>query len=501
MRSALAAVVETGGLAAALLLPLWFNPYARVPFEPVKIALSWGIVAVMTLAWLGWRLPVLRRLPHSEANSSTGRRLLFWTTLAYAGVVLFATALSVNPMLSLLGTPDNPRGTVTILAGVLFCWLLADVLRRPTQINRLVQVLILASVPVMVYGYAQALGLDPLPWITDSVSPVHATLGRSNFLGAYLAMVAPWTLALVLLGSRYGKDAYSTNGVPGGPCSVRSRYGDDASWEPSLPSTSEERRDPADGAAFGSSRFLIVLTLQVVCLALTLARGAWLGLTVGCVVFLALLALRWRERRLWQAAGLALVVGCSVLAAMTFVRLPAGNEQATAAGMSYPELRTESALRRSVIWQHALALIPARWPLGYGPATFQQVFSARYPPGTLYQGADAVVDDPHNLLLERLLATGMLGLAAYGGVVAAFVKLGLGLWRRSEGLATVQTPTRPAVRASSAQRRHDALTAAALASVAAYLTQALFNPDVVVLSMLFWLALAIMVALDWTSIF
>ncbi len=38
------------------------------------------------------------------------------------------------------------------------------------------------------------------------------------------------------------------------------------------------------------------------------------------------------------------------------------------------------------------------------------------------------------------------------------------------------------------------MAAAALASVAAYLTQALFNPDVVVLSMLFWLALAVMLA-------
>jgi O-antigen ligase len=485
MRSALAAVVETGGLAAALLLPLWFNPYARVPFEPAKITLFWGIVAVMTLAWLGWRLSTLRRLSHSQTSPPVQGRPLLWATLAYASIVLFATAVSVNPMLSLLGTPDNPRGTVTILAGVLFFWLLADVLRRPAQVHRLVQVLILASVPVAVYGFAQALGLDPLPWITDSVSPVHGTLGRSNFLGAYLAMVAPWTLALVLLGSRYGEDA---------------------SWEPSWRSTLEGRGVSTFGAAARSSRFVVVLILQVVCLALTLARGAWLGLTVGCVLFLLLLALRWRERRLWQAAGLALVVCCSVLAAMTFVRLPAGAEQAAAAGMNYPELRTESALRRSVIWQHALALVPARWPLGYGPATFEQVFSTRYPPGTLYQGRDAVVDDPHNLLLERLLATGVIGLIAYGMVVTAFVKLGLDPWRRSGGLAaaqdlamaaySIQAPSGPAAREGSKRHWRDALTAAALASVAAYLTQALFNPDVVVLSMLFWLALAIMVALD-----
>ncbi|MEI2692400.1 MAG: O-antigen ligase family protein [Anaerolineae bacterium] len=465
MSSAPARIVEAGGLAAALLLPLCFNPYARVPFEPAKIALFWAIVAVMGAAWLGWRLPgLLSRQPSQAGPASTGR-WLFWTAITYAGAVILATVLSVDRRLSLWGTPDDPAGAVTLLAGVLFFVLLTSVLRRPAQINRLVQMLILASVPITVYGFAQALGLDPLPWITDSVSPVHATLGRSNFLGAYLAMVAPWTLALAVLGSRHGfryaADGYSTHGADGFRYAADGYSTDDRS---------------ASGSAAGSSRLWIILILQVVCLALTLARGAWLGLTVGCVVLLALLAIRWRERRFWLAAGLALIIGAVVLAALTFVRLPAGSRQAAAAGMSYPELRVESALRRSVIWQHALALAPQRWPLGYGPATFEQVFSSRYPPGTLYQGADAVVDDPHNILLERLLATGVLGLAACAGVVAAFYGTGLALLRRSS------------------DRRTDALLAAALASVAAYLTQALFNPDVIVLSMLFWLALAVVAA-------
>lgn len=482
MRAALAAVVQGGGLAAALLLPLWFNPYARVPFEPAKIALFWVITVVMALAWLGQQVIgfVGRRSIAVGDPWQIGRRipLLVCTVVTYAGVVLLATAISVDSRLSLWGTPDNPAGAVTLLAGVLFFLLLANVLRWPAQINRLVHMLILASVPIMVYGFAQALGLDPLPWITDSVSPVHATLGRSNFLGAYLAMVAPWTLALAVLGSPHGEDRAS---------SVTDGFYDAAD-------DSSASGYSTSGFAAGPSRFWIILILQVVCLALTLARGAWMGLTVGCVSLLVLLAIRWRKRRLWLAAGLTLIIGCSVLAAMMYVRLPTGNKQAAAAGMSYSELRTESVLRRSVIWQHALALAPPRWPLGYGPATFQQVFSARYPPGTLYQGTDAVVDDPHNLLLERLLATGVIGLIAYGAVVVAFSKTGLDLWQRARGPDTPQPFARPTTSTSGRQRWSETMAAAALASVAAYLTQALFNPDVVVLSMLFWLALAVMLA-------
>ena len=113
--------------------------------------------------------------------------------------MLLATVASVNPALSLWGTAENQRGAITLVAGVLFFLLLTDVLRRPDQVIRLVKVLILASVPVVVYGLVQELGLDPLLWISDSVSPVHATLGRSNYLGAYLAIVASWTLALVVM--------------------------------------------------------------------------------------------------------------------------------------------------------------------------------------------------------------------------------------------------------------------------------------------------------------
>lgn len=438
MSQSLARAVEAGGLAAALLLPLWFNPYARFSFEPAKIALFWAITAFMALAWLGWRLldrrerrlrPAIATDP-MPSNRAPGRWLV-WIAVAYAGVVLLATATSIDPRLSLWGRRDSSRGALTILAGVIFFVLLVDVLRRPAQVTRLVRLLILASVPAIVYGFAQALGLDPLPWITDSVSPVHATLGRSNFLGAYLAMVAPWTLAFAVAGE-----------------------------EPAV------RR-----------RFMVIFVLQSSCLALTLARGAWIGLIAGCVGFLAILALGWREPRLGLYAGIALIAGCVVLAAMTFVRLPDGREPAQAAGMSYPQLRAESTLRRGIIWQHALSLAPARWLLGYGPATFERVFSERYPPGTLYQGKDAVVDDPHNLLIERQLATGLVGLLAYGGIVAAFYATGLDVWRHRRGRWT------------------EALAAAAAASIAAYLVQALFNPDVVVLTVLFWLALAIMVAL------
>jgi hypothetical protein len=43
-------------------------------------------------------------------------------------------------------------------------------------------------------------------WITDSVSPALSTVGQSNFLGAYLAIVAPFILFAMLAAEERGRD-------------------------------------------------------------------------------------------------------------------------------------------------------------------------------------------------------------------------------------------------------------------------------------------------------
>jgi len=123
--------------------------------------------------------------------------------------------------------------------------------------------------------------------------------------------------------------------------------------------------------------------------------------------------------------------------------------------------------------------VPRRWLLGYGPDTFAEVYpsgeSARSSQG---READATVDDPHNLILNHLTAAGVLGLLAFSYVVASFYKSVLGAFGRG------------------ANRQTEATLAAVAASATAYLIQAQFNPDVIVLSALFWLCLAIGVALS-----
>jgi putative inorganic carbon (HCO3(-)) transporter len=435
-------IVEIGGLAVVLFLPLCFNPFATTPFEPAKVALFRGITVGMVMA-----LTASSLLNHR--NRSLSARFRCWIgplglsannplalfVLIYAAAYTLATVTSIDSRLSLWGSSDNPQGTITVLSAVVFFLLMADALRTKEQLDRIVKALLLGSVPVAGYGLVQYLGLDPLDWITDSVSPVLSTMGRSNFLGAYLAMVIPFTLSRIVIGQGAG-------------------------W---------------------SWRYALVLTLQITCLLLTLARGAWLGFLGGSLTFLWLLARRWRSRVLLAIFVTVLVIGSWLFASMNSSdvalaqlaadrtgNLPEGS------GPSFSQLRAASVGARITIWKRTLDLIPPRWFLGYGPETFAAVFSLHYPPELArFEGPNVVVDDPHNLILDQVMAAGIVGLLAFLGIIATFYRTTLGAFRRET------------------DRRTQATVAAILGSATAFLIQAQFNPDVIVLSVLFWLVMAL----------
>jgi len=434
-------ISEAGGLIVALLLPLWFNPWQQPAFEPAKILLFRSIVAIMaTAALTSWMIERRSRYPNGTMVAPRfarwrARNPLFWPALAFVAAHLLATVVAVKPTLSLWGRPDNPQGLLTTLCTVAFFLLLTAGLGTQAQFERMVTALILGSVPVVVYGLSQFVGLDPLPWITDSVSPVLSTMGRSNFLGAYLAMVIPFTL-LRIADERAGRR--------------RARYG-------------------------------IVLALQVLCLWLTLARAAWLGFLAGALLFLGLLAQRRRSRTLWGLAVVVMIFGVSLYAAMNVTALPRWGRPTTethsGSGMLFADLRAASVNARLTIWMTTLGLVRERWLLGYGPEQFPAVFAAHYPPElTRFEGPQVVVDDPHNLFLDQLMAAGVVGLAALLGVLIGFYRVALAAWRRCRDW-----------------HGENAL-AALMAAATAFVVQAQFNPDVIVLSALFWLVLALGVA-------
>lgn len=399
-------------MAGLVLLPLYFNPFAAHPFEPSKS---------MLLRWLaaGMAASVAAGLVIGPARLSRPARATHMAAAAYLAALALATATSIGPAASLLGVGDG-HGLLSIGAAALVGLGATWALSTWQQIGRLVTALIFGSVPVLFYGWVQFFGFDRLHWVTDQASPVHATLGRNIFLGAYLAMVIPFTLARLI-----------------------------------APRREDGESRPA---------YAILATLQIGCLVVTLARGAWAAFLAGALVLLWLtLRARGGSVRLWlmpaAAAGIAVYVLIAWRGPLLF-----GDSVRIFRGETFVARREIADQSRLATWGRALSLAAARPLVGYGPETF--ALAGGEPPDAVTPYAS----DPHNIFLWHLTAGGVVALGCYLWLLAA---LGREMW----AVYALQPRASP----------EQAIAAAAPAALAAYLVQAQFNPESLTTLLLFWM--------------
>jgi O-antigen ligase/Flp pilus assembly protein TadD len=425
-----ARMAEACWLAAAAGVPLALNPLAGSGFELPKAALLRALVLLMGLAALlqfidawGERGGVRFRWPNTP---------LVWPVLALGLTLGLATALSVDPRVSLWGSYQRQQGLLTVGAYLALFLLTAAGLRARAQAERLWTALVWGSAPIVIYGLVQAVGLDPLDWQTDAASSVLSTLGRANFLGSYLVLVLPLTLGRAL--------------------TVRRRW-------PYAP----------------------LLAGQLIALACTEARGAWVGLGIAALVFGLGWAVATHDRRLVLAV---LAMGVVALGLVGVLNWTAGPFASLAALPGLDRLGTlfvsdaGSTAARLTTWRATLPLIMARPWLGYGPETMRPVFASVFPPQLVYyQGRNVTVDRAHNVWLDLGMSAGLVGVVAFAALVAGFARLA---WL---GLRT------------SADRWSQVAWAALAAAVAGHIADLQFGFDLTASATVFWLVLALGAAL------
>ena len=362
--SALGAAQRVGWHLLAILAPLWINLWGQQPFDLPKAALVRTLVWVLTgmalAEYVHRRQPPWSRL---RAGPLLGPAMLL------ALVIVTTTATSVDWPLSLWGSYERNQGAVTLLTYLMLLLLAASRFQSVNLARETATAMAASGIPLLLLSYAQALGWNPFDLLSDARSPVYATLGRANFAGAYLAILLPVTLALLL--------------------TARGRLR--LAWA-------------------------LLFSGELVGVGLTLARSAWVAASVA----LALFALLWYGPRLGRPlrrlawGGIVLLFLSGPLAVITLGRHQLGS----------------SAARLS-IWRAALDLIAHRPLLGYGLETTGIMFPRVYPPELVYlQGRDFFVDRAHNLALDWTLTAGIPGLLAYALLLATFcLVIGLALGR------------------------------------------------------------------------
>lgn len=226
--------MEVTWLLALVSIPIYFNIYTSRVFEPDKITLFRSLVLVMLVAWAakGVALVASDRAAPPAAKPAAGnrrgknlepteiiypedgeligpdsrafprrffKRPMVAFTLALAFIYLITTIFSIVPGISWWGSYQRLQGTYTLLSYVAFFLVLIFNIRERRQIERLISFVLLANIPVALYGILQHLQADPLPWQGDVVFRVTSTMGNAIFISAYLIMVLPLVLYRVMI--------------------------------------------------------------------------------------------------------------------------------------------------------------------------------------------------------------------------------------------------------------------------------------------------------------
>jgi tetratricopeptide (TPR) repeat protein len=282
-------VLEIGWLLALIITPLFFNVYSSRVFEPDKLTTLRSVALIMAAAWAVRTIEELVSGQHK--GELTWRTPLVFPTIFMVAVYLLSTLLSVTSRVSLLGSYQRLQGTYTTLAYIVIFLIILQRLRTRAQLDRLITVVILNSLPIALYGFIQHFKLDPLPWGGDVTRRVASNMGNPIFVAAYLIMAAIPTLARVI-------DAFRSI-------------------------LTDEEASGAD--VLRAALYIFIFLVQLIATYWTGSRGPLMGLLAGLGMwaFLGLLALQraarqhqpFNPRELLRDVGWGLAFGLGGLAA------------------------------------------------------------------------------------------------------------------------------------------------------------------------------------------
>lgn len=464
-----AKVAELAVLSAVLFTPLLFSLGTRDQFELPKLTFL-SLLALFLLL-----IPTGR--PATPGRDPILGALLL---LFLAQAVSCLPSVSLNWRASLLGDYENFLGLSTSL--VLLAWYL--VLTRELTPPLLEKALLYngwAALLSSLYAVAQRFGYDLAPWNPASVSAARefASMGNPNFLAAYLAMSVPLYLA--------GPPGGAPSSRKGSPVlllllaagillllSATFKFGGLLGIRPPAPArtcaialgllftgVSLVRLSPRP-----SLPGLLLLLLGVFS---TGSRGGFLALLAGLSLW-AFLSRGSRDLKsflpplpktlLWTGGTLA-------MAALGLFGRPFLGRLLDSIAHAGQSLETS----RLHIWRPALKMIEAHPWFGTGLDSFKTAFPAYS--GSEFGRIDGLFVSSrtaHNELLQAAATTGLVGLAAFLLLWAAFLFVAVRAWRQP-----------------SQDRR---ALAAILASAFAFQVQNLFSFGVVAINFLWILLLA-----------
>lgn len=304
----------------------------------------------------------------------------------FALVILVADLLGENPFKSFWSNFERMEGYVLILHLAIYYVVATGVFRKISDWDRWFSTSLLASLVVSIYSLAQIFGVVT---INQGGVRVDATFGNSTYLAIYL--VFHIFLALYML--------------------AKSKKGTWQMWV-----------------------YSGLVLLETVILYYTATRGAILGLIGGLLVTGIIVVIKEKENKrlrrisFYPLGGIFVVVALFILVRNTsFVQQsPVLSRFAT---LSPSEIKTQG---RYFVWPMAIKGVAERPLLGWGQENFNYVFNKNYDPRMYAQ--EQWFDRTHNIVLDWLIAGGVLGFLSYASLYFALLYC---LWKGNQ-MSTIE---------------------------------------------------------------
>ncbi|MBI5134434.1 MAG: O-antigen ligase family protein [Candidatus Taylorbacteria bacterium] len=327
------------------------------------------------IGFAAWLLLSLR-----DPSVRPRKSFVLWALVAFLGVIGLADLFGAEPWKSFWSNFERMEGYITLIH--LFMWFIMSsaLLSSEKLWRRFFESSLWASVAISLYGILQLSGKAV---INQGGVRVDATFGNATYLAIYLIFHIFFAAILALReGARWKKVVY-----------------------------------PA------------IAILHLAILYYTATRGAILGLIGGALLSALLIALFDRKEKKIRIAA-ASVVGAVVLLVIGFIAIRDTSFVAKSpvlqrfASISLADTKTQA---RAYIWPMAVEGFKERPILGWGQENFNYIFNERYDPAMYAH--EQWFDHTHNIVLDWLVAGGILGLLAYLSLYVSAVYL---LWRKTD---------------------------------------------------------------------
>ena len=368
-------------LVAACIVPSLFDPRAERIFDEPKILILRSVAVLAAAALLMWVIEC-RRSPWLITSGISRAAAPLAAAAMLTAAYVTAWLSSIAPRIAWDGAYIRREGTYTFLSDLIFFLVIFFFVRTRGQVRRLILTFLLASVFPVVYAICQRLGLDLLPWNNPTPNRVTSTAGNSIFLGGYLIMVWPVTLAQAVL---TGLPVLRRNHTTAPTCR---------------------------GCPLAAFSCLALVVAQTAAIVLTGSVGVWLALAVGILVLLGIL-LNWLVRLRTRICLLIIaVLSVAALGLLAAARRPIPSLIASTSTES-SVIASRSGEVRLLLWRSAIELLreqPMRALVGYGPDTIRFTLGRYQPAGVRKLEGPATADRAHNGVLDTVLTVGLVGL-------------------------------------------------------------------------------------------